>query len=592
MNTNDQTNSSSIFSFNEDQWEQMPANISKSLFSDVAHAGGNDLSILRGANKPRQFKDKEYLAMKLTNPEGSNKHLVYLGGSSNDPSTWTIEKDITSMQSGAFASFGRHGNECLITSCLKIAVYLRFKLDMSVVCTFNIKNTKSVVENIQRLAHGKGNKSPVLFVLCEDATPTTQIHESVIELEPRNSNLISLACNHPELLKKKIDFAFTEFKDSQKYLDLVTKIEKISQHSQERYIPGGDKLFKDIYDLFKIHIEIRESDLVITVLYILFTYVFRKSPVIPFLYIASPEAGAGKTIMLSILKLLCSNPGYISDTTAPIIADYSSTYETVILDEFDQCQDKPGITTVLNIGYRPGDAANHTRLSPGRKPIVKNVASAKIIAGIGYPNAPTIRDRSVFVNLQVCNNTAKFPDVDLSGLGLSILKDECEKWAVSAKEKFAIQSMNEDNLVNLKRRLMDNYNCVLKVANCLSGEIFKMAVDACKQNAIDEKPEDSMTLELIIDILKIINVLEKNVISRDQLAELLIAMHGRPWKSRSTRGDSFSLYVGSVLKSYRIRTTTVRVGKVTAKGFKKSQFNELLSRFEAELNSSVSVDLD
>lgn len=595
MKTSNQTSSNSIFNFNEDQWNQMPGDISSSVFSDVADSGGNDIGILGHNEKPSTFTDKEYLAMRLTSPSGLIKHLIYLGGSNNDPLTWNIEKDIASMESGAYASFGAHGNECLITSCLKTAVFLRFRLDMSVVCSFNIKNTNGVVENIQRLSRAKGNKSPVLFVLCEDIISVKELHEAVIELEPRHSTLISLACNQPALFREKIDSAFKELKGTQKYRDLVVKIERISQYESQKHLPGGAKLFKDIYHLLKKHIEIRDSELILSVLYILFTYVFRKSSLIPILCIVSPEAGAGKTILLSVMKILCANPIDSSDVTPAILAEYASTYETVIIDEFDQNQKKEGITAIINAGYRPA-VANHTRLSPGRKAIAKNLASARIIAGIGYPEAPTIRDRSIFVNLQVCKSSTKFPDVDLSGLGLSILKEECEKLAPFAKERFALQSMDEDHLKDLKRRLIDNYNCLLKVANCLGDEIFMMAVGACQQNAIDEKPEVSINVELIIDILKVINIMDKNSISRDQLAESLISMPGRPWKSKSTRDNSFSLEVGKVLKTYRISTGTVRIQKIgnidTAKGYKKTQFKNLMERLETELNNTSSVDID
>lgn len=591
MKTNDKTYSSSTYDFNEDQWNLMSRDISNTVFSDIADSGGSDLGILKRANRPSEFKDKQYLAMKLTNPRGLTKHLIYMGGSNNEPLTWTIEKDITSMQSGAYASFGHHGKECLITSCLKTALFLRFKLGISVACSFNMKNTNDVVENIQRLAQAKGNKSPIIFVLCEDTPSTEDLHEAIIELEPRTKTLISHACNRPELLSRKIKSEFTKFKDTQKYRDLIAKTEKISQYSMQKHIPGGDKLFKDIYNIIKVHIEIRDSDLVLAVLFILFTYVFRKSSIIPILYVASPESGAGKTIFLSLAMALCTNPKDTSDVTPATLADYSSTYETVIVDEFDQNQNKEGIVAIINAGYRPA-VANRTRIGADGKAVVQNIASAKILAGIGYPEAPTIRERSIFINLQVCKNSTKFPDVDLSGLGLSMLKEECEKWAVLAIERFALQSMDEDHLVDIKRRLVDNYDCLLKVANCLSEEIFMMGVNACKKNAIDEKPLVSENVELIIDILKIVNTLDGKNISRDQLTDLLIAMPGRPWKSKSMRGVPFSNRVVNLLKSYRIHTGAVRIETKNVRGYANYKFDVLMERFKPELGNSTSAVID
>lgn len=582
MNALNKTNDSNIYHYDEVNWNELPNDLFLSIFSDLGDWGDEDLRSFRGKDISNTFKEAEYLAMRLINPKGEIDNLIFVGASSDDPKTWSINADINSMQSGSFVALGKHHSESLITSCIKTALHLRFKLGMPVICTLSPTNTDHVIKGIQRLARMKKVSTPVIFVLCENIAALVPSHENVIRLAPQSIDFISLCNKKPKYLRKEIQRAIDDLKSSDLYPVLEEKARAAAKSARQKYVPGGAELFENIRQLFRKHIYLRESDLILAALFILFTYAFRKSAVIPFLYIVSPEAGAGKTVMLSIAKALCANPYDSSDLTPASLARLASTYETVIIDEYDQQEDIKGLTGVLNAGYRPG-ISNYSRSGPGKTTVELNLASARVIAGIGYPKAPTTRERSMFVNLQVCPATMEFPEVSTSKLALDYLKSECQKWELSVKELTELPELDRKYRIGWSSRSKENYSCLLKVAACLSDEILELAAEACEQHAKDEKPEESKTQEMLIDILDLISKKRPDKILRMQLAKLLIALPDRPWKSYATQEHSFSLQMGSVLRSYRVSTGSVRVATVTGKGYKLAQFDQLLERFGYEV---------
>jgi hypothetical protein len=113
---------------------------------------------------------------------------------------------------------------------------------------------------------------------------------------------------------------------------------------------------------------------------------------------------------------------------------------------------------------------------------------------------------------------------------------------------------------------------------------LELAAKACEQHAKDEKPEESKTKEMLLDILDLISRKRPEKILRIQLARLLIALPDRPWQAHATREHAFSLQMGSVLRSYQVQTESVRIDKlITGKGYKLAQFDELLERFGYEV---------
>ncbi len=588
METNAQKHDDAIYKYAPGKWVLMPSDLRNSNFSELSDDGGDDLGILPGEKISSTFKETEYLVMKLIDPQGQSNKFIYLGASTPDPQTWRIKADIQSMQSGAFVMLGKRLSECLITSCIKTALFLHLILDLPVICSLRPSNTIDTINNILRQKKTKKTEDPLLLVLCEDVTAVGSQHENVIKLEAQPRDFISLCKDDPKYLKQEIKRHIEELKSSGRYIDLAAKAKASANSPMQSHVEGGAELFENMRKLIRKHIQLRESDLVLVTLFFMFTYAFRKSEVIPILYIVSPEAGAGKTVMLTIAKDLCANPIDSSDLTAATLARYASTFETIIIDEYDQQERTKGLTGIINAGYRTA-ISNYGRSGPGKSTMNLNVASAKVIAGIGYPVAPTTHERSIFINLQVCRSTDEFPEVSSSGLAIDYLKGECQKWSVAVGNNFDFPILDKNYRIGWSRRSMENYGCLLKVAACLSNEILELAAGACKQHVENEKPEASKTLEMLVDILKIINNLSPGNIFRDQLSDALIALPGRPWKASAARSDSFSLYVGSVLKSYRVKTGTVRIGKATAKGYKRRQFDQLLDRFKDELSLSEST---
>jgi hypothetical protein len=145
----------------------------------------------------------------------------------------------------------------------------------------------------------------------------------------------------------------------------------------------------------------------ILALWVVHTWCFDASEVTPYLWIASPEMGSGKTRLLEVLEVLVAKPWRVVEPTEAVtFRMIHSVRPTLLLDEVDLvfARDRghdaqAGLRGVFNSGYRRG-AVVPRAADFGRKLESFSTYCPKAFAGIGRNLPDTVVDRSIKVPLR------------------------------------------------------------------------------------------------------------------------------------------------------------------------------------------------
>jgi hypothetical protein len=197
----------------------------------------------------------------------------------------------------------------------------------------------------------------------------------------------------------------------------------------------------------------------------------------PRLNISSPEPGCGKTTTLDLLATLTPRPLRTENLTAPVLFRLVDQYQpTLLLDEVDawlwQAEELRGL---LNAGHKRGACAYRCEGDGNAVRPFKAFAPAAL-AGIGSLPG-TLHDRSIFIPLAKAEPgqvTARLDDHRTE-----IEKDLCRKLARWAADNFAaLKSCDPPLPPTAFNRLADNWRPLFAVAQIAGGNWPSRALTA------------------------------------------------------------------------------------------------------------------
>jgi len=164
----------------------------------------------------------------------------------------------------------------------------------------------------------------------------------------------------------------------------------------------GDEaaLVSRIRDFVRRHVEVSEDFELITIYYILFTWVYDAFHEVPYVRVRGGY-GSGKTRFLLTVGSLCRLPIFASaaSTVSPIFRLLDAFRGTLILDEgdFRYSDEKSEIIKVLNNGNAKGFPVLRTEVSPKKEfdPRAYHVFGPKIVATRGFFQDRALESRCV-----------------------------------------------------------------------------------------------------------------------------------------------------------------------------------------------------
>jgi hypothetical protein len=260
--------------------------------------------------------------------------------------------------------------------------------------------------------------------------------------------------------------------------------------------------------------------LVVLCLWITHTWAVKAFYVTPRLVLSSPEPGSGKTRVLEVLQLLCSNAKLtLSATTAALYRRIKADEmpPTILQDECDavfgrahnsQAED---LRALFNAGYKSGATVDRCERESGNIsvtefPVFAPVALAGLISGPVAKHMRTVLDRAVVIHMR-----RRAPDEhvdDFRGREAAIaaapMKKRLKAWAA---DHFDLLAASQPEMPDgVRDRRAECWEALLAIADAAGGDWPERAREACRHFECGADLDDeqlSLGVRLLRDVRKV-----------------------------------------------------------------------------------------
>ncbi|MGO8684782.1 MAG: DUF3631 domain-containing protein [Thermoleophilia bacterium] len=318
-------------------------------------------------------------------------------------------------------------------------------------------------------------------------------------------------------------------------------------------------------------------------LWALHTHTVQQVETTPYLAVLSPERRCGKTRLLDVLELLVARPWrVIAPSEAVLFRQIAAVKPTLMLDEVDaiysprNAQAFEGIRALLNAGNRVGTQVPRC-VGDGANLKVQNfdVYGAKALAGIGQlPD--TVADRSVLIRLArkaPGETVARFRQRDAAA-ELSDLRTDITAWSETTTDLDDDRPELPDELDD---RAQDSWEPLLAIADRAGGTWPARARQAALVLSLGRNDDNtSLGIKLLADLRAIFA--DEEALATVEILSRLRALDESPWAD--LHGAPITPQrLAALLKTYDVHPRTVRIGSVTAKGYRREDLFEPWQRY-------------
>jgi hypothetical protein len=307
--------------------------------------------------------------------------------------------------------------------------------------------------------------------------------------------------------------------------------------------------------------------------------VWDSTPRIAFL---SPEPGSGKTRALEVSELLVPNPvEAVNVTPAYLFRKVGECSPTILYDEIDtvfgpRAKDNEEIRGLLNAGHRRGAVAGRCVVR-GKVVETEEIPAYSAVAVAGLGGLPdTLLSRSVVVRMRKRaphEPIEQFRRREHQPDGHD-LRDRLAAWADAVAE--SLDGVYPDMPAGVEDRDADVWEALLTIADRAGGDWPRRARRAAVTLVtLAKESTPSLGVLLLRDIR---DVFTDEVMFTEHLLDALHKLDESPWgdlkgKPLDARG------LANRLRPYDIRSSTVRVGDRTAKGYKRADLHDPWTRY-------------
>ena len=321
-------------------------------------------------------------------------------------------------------------------------------------------------------------------------------------------------------------------------------------------------------------------------LWILHTWVFECFDITPYLSITSPTKRCGKTVLMTLLYWLCCR-GKKTDSMskAAIYRSVKRDKPTLCLDEvswvLDLKEERQGILCggFERNGYAEVCEGENTAITTR----LFSTYCPKAFGLIGKLT-PTLTDRSIVIPMRRKTPLEKAErlrrrDNDLH----KKLREQCLRWAND--NAAALAKSPPVALDKLNDRAADFWEPLLTIAS-LAGDGWRkraeLAASALSSDSVATSG-DGEGVELLHDTKATFDATGQDVIFTKSLIARLAADEERPWAVYGRTGKPITdRKIAELLRPFGIISGTVRIGDATAKGYKRTDFEEAWQRWGVE----------
>lgn len=357
-----------------------------------------------------------------------------------------------------------------------------------------------------------------------------------------------------------------------------TSTEMFPQVEQWHETVDGAKLLFAIVALIERFIDCERHITQTAALWIMFSWCIKVMKIAPIACITAPAKRCGKTQLLSVMSRLCLNSLKTSNiTTAALFRSIEKYKPTLFIDEADSfLKQNEEMRGVLNEGFEVGGCVTRT-VGENHDPTKFNVFCAKVICGIGHLSE-TLNDRSIFLELRRKGkdehrerlrhaNPAEFDEI----------QRKLARWAEDNMD--ALQYAQPDLPEALDDRAQDRWESLLAIADQVGGEWSQIARDAALKMSVIDEQSLNVTEELLMDIKKAFESVGAARLSTAQLLDMLCQDEEAKWATFSKGKLMTARDLSVQLRDFGIKSSQIRFGDKTLKGYELSDFNDTFTRY-------------
>jgi putative DNA primase/helicase len=341
----------------------------------------------------------------------------------------------------------------------------------------------------------------------------------------------------------------------------------------------GTALIRQISDRLRHHVVMTEEAALTASLWIVLSWVHDAAVHSPILLVTSPEAECGKSTLMGLIGLLVPRGLIIVEISPAVLYRMiESWHPTLIVDEADHAfKNNPELRAVINAGWTRGTGV--PRCHPEtHEPEFFETFGPKCIGMKGLSVPDTTLSRSIIIEMQrkradePAQNFQHIDDDDLSQM-----RRQLSRWASDNIDaiSYAVPRL-PDGFTN---RLAANWRLMLAIAEAAGGRLADQARAAAV--SLSRRSEDaSLGAELLFDIRRVFTERGVDRMRSEGLVASLVALDDRAWPEMPfTHKPITQSQLARLLKGFKIKPKTIRIGDVTAKGYKLEWFVDLFERY-------------
>lgn len=350
--------------------------------------------------------------------------------------------------------------------------------------------------------------------------------------------------------------------------------------------PDGAALLDAIEGHFRRFLVLPSADaFVALVLWAAHTHLLDAFESTPRLLVTSPEPGSGKTRVLELLATVCPRALEAVNVTPSYLFRKVEDPEgrpTILFDEIDtvfgpKAKDNEEIRGFLNAGHRRG-AKSGRCVTSGKTIKTEEIEAycAVAMGGLGFM-PDTIQSRSIIIRIRRRGSGEAIEAFRrrLHEPQGAALRDRLSEWVewVEADASTEYPVMPE----GVEDRDADVWEPLITIADLAGGDWPERARVAAVALVAEAKRKPlSLGVRLLADIRRVFG--ERDVMASEELLSELRALDEAPWadlkgKPLDARGLS------RILSNYDIKSTTVRIGRSTPKGYRRSDLHDAWLRY-------------
>lgn len=323
-------------------------------------------------------------------------------------------------------------------------------------------------------------------------------------------------------------------------------------------------------------------------LFVAHSYAIDGADTTPYIAITSAEKRSGKTRLLEVLGVLCSNPWQVANPSeAVLFRKIGNASVTLLWDEVDTVWSSPGERTaplrgVLNAGYKRGGSV--PRCVGQSMDEVRDfpVFGPKVLCGIDdsgkWPDTVLDRSLEIVMTRRVSSERVeRFKESRLRHETES-LREEIAMWASQPEAIEALSMVEPDLPAVLDDRKAEIAEPLFAIADMAQGEWPELARSSVVELATRKADESASKGTLVLT--KMASVFgDRQAVATQEILDALNEDDDLPFGGYSNGMGINSRSLSRLLRPYSVRSKTVRTFDGTPKGYHRDDLEDVWARY-------------